>query len=90
VHEGAGTEKDLLIAALAEDAVHTEVPRGENEGRTLHHVAVVRVMQSFDSQDGLMLKLPGPIQNGPVRLVVFLVDRGNGHVLAATERTISR
>ena len=54
----AGTK---LIAALAADATHSEVARGENAGRTLHHIAVVRVMKEFaaDVADGRQLKLPG-------------------------------
>ncbi len=73
-------------------------PRGENAGRTLHHTAVVRVMKEFgaDAADGRELKLPGgPLTQkteaaGPVRLVVFLVDRKTGHVLGAAEQTLQR
>ncbi|HMG86908.1 MAG TPA: DUF1223 domain-containing protein [Terracidiphilus sp.] len=91
----AGTK---LIAVLAADATHAEVARGENAGRTLHHTAVVRVMKQFgaDSADGRQLKLPGgPLTqkteaSGPVRLVVFLVDRKTGHVLGAAQQTLQR
>jgi len=84
-----------LVAALAADATHSEVARGENAGRTLHHVAVVRVMKEFggDALDGRALKLGGgdlvhqDEASGPVRLVVFLVEPGTGHVVgAATAR----
>ena len=87
-----------LIAVLAADATHSEVARGENAGRTLHHTAVVRVMKEFgsDAADGRQLKLPGgPLTQkdeavGPVRLVVFLVDRKSGHVLGAAQQTLPR
>lgn len=87
-----------LVAALAADATRSEVARGENAGRTLHHVAVVRVMKDFGSAvaDGKQLRLSGGTLtrgNGasePVRLVVFAVDRKTGHVSAVTEETISR
>jgi hypothetical protein len=87
-----------LIAVLAADATHSEVARGENAGRTLHHTAVVRVMKEFGSDvaDGRELKLAGgPLAQkkegkGPVRLVVFLVDRKSGHVLGAAEQTLQR
>jgi hypothetical protein len=91
----AGTK---LLAVLAADATHSEVARGENAGRTLHHTAVVRVMKEFgaDSADGRQLKLPGgPLTQkteagGPVRLVVFLVDHKSGHVLGAAQQSLQR
>ena len=87
-----------LVVVLAADATHSEVARGENAGRTLHHTAVVRVMKEFgaDAADGRPLKLPGgPLTQkteaaGPVRLVVFLIDRKTGHVQGAAEQTLQR
>jgi hypothetical protein len=90
--------KARLFAVLAADATHSEVSRGENAGRTLHHVAVVRVMKEFggDSADGRAMKLAGgPLDHkseasGQVRLVVFAVDRKTGHVIAAAEQILQR
>lgn len=87
-----------LFAVLAADATHQEVSAGENAGRTLHHVAVVRVMKELggESADGRPLKLSGGELNtknesdGPVRLVVFLADRKTGRVLGAAEQTLPR
>lgn len=82
-----------LIAVLAADATHSDVARGENAGRTLHHVAVVRVLKEFggDAMDGRALKLSSSaISNGAVRLVVFAVDRKNGQVMGAAEQTLTR
>ena len=95
---GAADSKQTLIAALAEDSAQSSVARGENAGRSLRHVAVVRVMQEMakGSEDGRALTLKAPAssqtsaQTTPMRLVVFLTDRHNGHVLAVAERTISR
>jgi hypothetical protein len=87
-----------LVAVLAEDATKSEVARGENAGRTLHHVAVVRVLKDFGTSalDGRSLRLaaenvsqPGSIA-GSLRLVVFLVDPKTGHVGAVTEQTLQR
>ena len=87
-----------LFAVLASNATHSEVARGENAGRTLHHIAVVRALKVFsnDAIDGRPLVVPaGPLAqaneaNGPVRLVVFLADSGSGQVRAATEQVLSR
>jgi hypothetical protein len=73
------------------------VARGENAGRTLHHVAVARVFKDFGpvSADGRSLQLPisnaalGEKFEGPLRLIVFLVNRPNGHVLAIAEQTLN-
>ena len=91
---GAASSNTLLMAALAEDSVQSSVARGENEGRTLRHVAVVRALQQMGKgvDDGrpLALKLPQSNQTGPMRLIVFLTSRDNGHVLAVSEQAIAR
>ncbi|HEY2470861.1 MAG TPA: DUF1223 domain-containing protein [Terracidiphilus sp.] len=97
IHAGAPAGAKL-IAALAANATHQEVSSGENKGRTLHHVAVVRVMKEFNGSaaDGRALKLSGgdftrkDESDGPVRLVIFLVDHKTGHVLGAAEQNLSR
>jgi hypothetical protein len=97
VHASPGPNA-TLVAALAENATRSEVARGENAGRTLHHVAVVRTLREFDSKavDGRPLQFPYPGLSGaaepagPLRLVVFLADRKTGHVLAVAEQTIDR
>ncbi len=83
-----------LVAALAADATGPKIMRGENAGRTLHHVAVVRTIKSFGSgsMDGRLLRLSaGSLahdQASPaVRLVVFIVDRKN-HVTAVAEQNL--
>lgn len=89
---------ERMIAVLAADATEQKVVAGENSGRTLHHVAVVRVMREFgfENADGRALKLPGGSldhkgeANGPVRLVVFLVDHKTGLVLGAAAETLNR
>jgi hypothetical protein len=86
-----------LVAAVAENATVSEVLRGENKGRTLHHVAVVRVLRDFGSgkADGRTLELSGSNlmaaekTGTPLRLVVFLVNRRDGHVIGAAEQTLN-
>jgi hypothetical protein len=87
-----------LVAAVAQNATQSEVIHGENAGRTLHHVAVVRAIKDFGSKatDGGPLRLPGAISSGtgkaggPLRMVVFLADRKTGHVLAVADQTLSQ
>lgn len=92
VHAAANSNERLVVA-LAADATHSEVARGENAGRTLHHVAVVRAMKELgsDAMDGRVLKLgSGNMSSGPVRVVAFVVDHKTGHVLGAAEQTLAR
>jgi hypothetical protein len=83
-----------VTAALADDSAESSVKRGENSGRTLRHVAVVRAMGDMGkgalSGRDLALKLPSAGQSGALRLVVFATDRHSGRVLGVTERTLTR
>jgi len=82
-----------LMAVLAADAAHVEVARGENAGRTLQHVAVVRVMKGYggDVLDGRALKLSGNgVPSGPVRLVVFATEEKTGRVVGVAEQMLTR
>lgn len=87
---------ERLSAAVAEGATRSEVARGENAGRTLHHVAVVRVLKDFGAgqTDGRPLRMPAKNlsspEKSPLRLVVFMVDEKTGQVTAVAERTLSR
>jgi hypothetical protein len=91
----------ILFAALAYNAEQVSVLKGENGGHTLHHVAVVRALQNFGKTSNaskspmdkpLTLSMPKnePSSATPLRLVVFLADRKNGHILGVAEQTISR
>jgi hypothetical protein len=42
-------ERILVLGAITEDGLTSVVKRGENNGRTLHHVAVTRRLERFDS-----------------------------------------
>lgn len=91
-----------LFAALAEDSEQISVLHGENGGHTLHHVAVVRTLEQLGKASAdakspmsgkpLTLHLSKDVakETTPLRLVVFLADRHNGHVLAVTEQTVPR
>jgi hypothetical protein len=95
---GTASKDAKIFAALAIDVTHHEVSSGENKGRTLNHTAVVRTMKEFsgDVADGRQLKLAsGPLTDkkeasGPVRLVVFQVDRKTARVLGLAEQNLPR
>lgn len=86
-----------LIAALADTSATSDVSRGENAGRTLQNVAIVRALKDFGSKaEGhpLSLTLPAPGRaaptQGPLRLVVFLARHSDGQVIAIAEQTLNQ
>jgi hypothetical protein len=94
---GATDSGSKLVAVLAADGTGPKITRGENTGRTIHHVAVVRAIKEFGSNaaDGRTLRLSGgslahDTASAPLRLVVFLVDRKSGHVIAVSEQVLSQ
>jgi hypothetical protein len=73
--------------AVADDSDASSVDRGENAGRSLTHVAVVRKLAKagrVDRSAGMELTTGAGVYIQPSRIVVFLID-GSGEVLGAEE-----
>jgi hypothetical protein len=87
-------QKGDLYAALVDPADTTEVRGGENGGRELHHVGVVRVLQRIGTlKDAgtpheFSLNAPADAVPARMRVVVFAQRGGQGPILgAATANT---
>jgi len=87
----AGTaRKAAVFAAYAADSGTQDVLRGENKGRKLHHVAIVKELKQIgtvDEQAAFTTRIhlePG------ARLVVFIQEFGNGPVWGTAMRPLSR
>ena len=77
-----------VYLAFAEDGGASNVPRGENRGRTLHHVAIARDLRplgSLTERSGFAGEVPLPVAAAvPARRVIaFVQDTGNGRVWGA-------
>jgi len=79
-----------VYAAIVESAASTQVQRGENGGRTLHHAAPLLALQRIGSLDALAhrplsfsLTAPSVTAPGDLRVVVFLQRPGQGGILGA-------
>jgi hypothetical protein len=89
-------QKTTLFAALADDSDSSNVLRGENEGRNLRHVAVVRTLVELRKTNGpldklpVQIKLPASAQQPKMRLIVFLTDSHTGRVLGVTMQPLQR
>jgi hypothetical protein len=82
-----------IYAALADDKDVSSVAKGENHGRTLMHVAVVRSLQIVGSTSGSLTKVvdlqaPPGLRHGQMHLVVFVQQPGPGLVLGVASHPI--
>lgn len=87
----AALKRADIYAVVADDRDQSNVGRGENSGRQLDHVAVVRVLEKVGSLDQgfdqkIQITLPGnrPAQQS-MRLVIFAQDRVTGRVVGVAE-----
>ena len=83
--EGAPGGADVFLV-LAEDSAASQVSAGENNGRHLHHVAVVRSMQKIGSVKrgaSFSREMELPRTAGAQRVIVFLQESGPGRVSGA-------
>ncbi|QNI32659.1 DUF1223 domain-containing protein [Alloacidobacterium dinghuense] len=82
-----------LYAVLADDQDTSNVAKGENSGRTLTHVSVVRVLQKVSSLHGpysgpVEIKLPHGVNRSKMRLIVFAQKGQNGQIFGAAQREV--
>jgi hypothetical protein len=86
-YEASGNKNvDLMIAVIQKNAIR-QIKRGENGGRTLRHVQIVRKLESFKlSNTGIgevSVSLPGEFSLVEWELIGFLQDRKTGEIFAA-------
>lgn len=90
---GAARGVNVYIV-LAEDHAESRVTRGENSGRSLSHVAVVKTMSlagKTDPQGGFVKDVTLGLQNGGSaawRVVVFLQDSHTKQILGAAQTRV--
>jgi len=87
----AGTaRKAAVFAAYAADSGTQDVLRGENKGRRLHHVAIVKELKQIGTVDD-RTEFKARIRiDVAARLIVFVQEFGNGPVWGAAIRPASR
>jgi hypothetical protein len=85
----------LRIALVEAEAIDT-VKAGENAGRVLHHVHVVRAFETMplasDSKGDVSLVWPadfGPAQRAASSVVVYVQQRDNMEIIAASSASVS-
>ncbi len=85
-YDGAGNNKKTgLVLALVQRSAHSNVKAGENTGRQLSHVQIVRQLREVDvnSNKAITMELPGDFDKNSWELVGFVQDKRDGHISAA-------
>jgi len=81
--------KAYLKIALVQLQAVSQVKRGENEGKKLEHSNVVRDFKSLSPDEKGVgraeLKIPEGLTAKDCKVIVFLQEKSNGHILAAAE-----
>ncbi|MBM3759789.1 MAG: DUF1223 domain-containing protein [Acidobacteria bacterium] len=90
--DGLSSKGATVFLALAESQAQSNVTRGENAGRHLKHIAVVRSLQAIGDitnnfEKELELTLPKNL-NG-LRVVAFIQDKATGRVLGVAQEKLS-
>jgi hypothetical protein len=84
--EGNTANTSLLVALVQKNAV-SKVLKGENEGRTLSHVQIVRDLETIDlngKKDGAAtLKSPAGLTAEDYEVIAFLQNNRTGEITAA-------
>ncbi len=80
-----------LHLVLAEDQLKTNVRRGENSGKQLHHNGVVRNMQTINpinTQGKTTITLPKEVNRGNCRIIGLLQDQESMRIMAAKQLSL--
>jgi len=90
-----GSGRGILYVAIADNHAESRVVRGENSGRVLTHVAVVRTLKQMGTVDldtGSAKEVAVSLESGAglsgLRLVAFVQDSKTGHVLGVAEEKL--
>ena len=89
--DGLGSKGATLYLALADEQATSQVTRGENAGRTLKHVAIVRSLTAVGDLTNSLAKeldLTLPANHAGLRVIAFVQDRTTGRILAISQEKL--
>lgn len=75
------SQKNILVAVVQKRAV-TQVKRGENEGRTLSHIQIVRQLQLVNGKEPITL--PDGFNMEDYELIALVQNPSTGEIIAAS------
>jgi hypothetical protein len=89
-HTQGNATNDVLLLAVVEKHAQSKVERGENSGRTLSHVQIVRALASAPVKAGegnASIALPKGFDAKGYELIAFLQNPANGEISGAAKAT---
>jgi hypothetical protein len=89
-HTQGNIANDVLLLAVIEKNAQSKVERGENSGRTLSHVQIVRALTSTPVKAGegnASIALPKGFDAKGYELIAFLQNPANGEISGAAKAT---
>lgn len=88
-YNAASKEKAVINFALVQLSADTDVKRGENGGRKLHHINVVRGFKTVEADAGnISFTLPAGLMAKEVKVVAYVQQKANLKVIAASYITL--
>jgi hypothetical protein len=76
---------NILNIALVQDKASDNVTAGENNGRVMEHVNIVRGFKSerLKKSGNLTLNIPDDLKGTPLRIISYIQNRDNLHIIVA-------
>ena len=88
-YNSTSKEKAIINFALVQLNTDTEVKRGENGGRKLHHINVVRDFKTVETNSGSVnFILPGGLTSKDVKVIAYVQERDGLKVVGAASLTL--
>lgn len=91
-YKSANIPRDVdLVVSLIQKAAETSVKGGENSGRKLAHVQIVRkqIVQVLSSNSGsIIITLPPDFSDNEWEVIGFIQNKSNGNILCAAKSTL--
>jgi hypothetical protein len=82
---------DVLNIILVQLHTQTDVKRGENSGRQLHHINIARDFKTINAgnnQGNISLTIPNGLTPKDCRVIAYLQDKGNWRIKDAAEAKV--
>ncbi|GAC1585810.1 MAG: DUF1223 domain-containing protein [Ginsengibacter sp.] len=88
-HSESNSSDLHLQVALVQKSGETYVKRGENGGRTLSHIQIVKRFESLNLNGknigNIKIDIPSELKNQKLEVIAFLQNTRNGEIVAATK-----
>ncbi len=85
-----GDDVVLLNLALVQSEATTSVKRGENSGRTLHHVNIVRALKTIDAKGNgnITIEIPNELASIPLQIIAYTQAKKSYQILGADQKSL--